>query len=241
VPIQDYGFYKPPTQATLNSDFIANLGCSAADEKCLSSLSSSAIIEASQTVLADASTLDPAIGFGEVLRPGRDGTFVTSSLTSSTTFPKQTKPILVTTVREEAAYVIYRIYEEPVSTENYPSTFVVATRMRARSSSSTRHTMTPPPASTPRMRMHASSSRCSVRTASGGAPRGPSLGHGHVQVRRHTLESSSLAQPIRKIGTSLLATYPAWFATRTTSRSSLELFRTPPRHSPRPSRRLRLG
>jgi carboxylesterase type B len=120
VPIQDYGFYKLPTQATLNSDFIANLGCSAADKKCLSSLSSSAIIEASGTVLADASTLDPAIGFGEVLRPVRDGTFITSSLTSSTTFPKQTKPILVTTVREEAAYVIYHIYEEPVSTENYP-------------------------------------------------------------------------------------------------------------------------
>jgi carboxylesterase type B len=63
--------------------------------------------------------VDPAAGGGEWFRPVRDGSFITSPLDSTATFPKQIKPILVTTVNQEAAYTIYTAYQSPQSVPDY--------------------------------------------------------------------------------------------------------------------------
>jgi carboxylesterase type B len=120
-PVQDYGFFTPTTQTALNNDFISNLGCSGTDTKCLSSLSVETILDAADTVRWDAPSLDPAASGGEWFRPVTDGSFITSPLDSTAAFPKQTKPILVTNVAEEAAYTIYGPdgFTDPVPPSGY--------------------------------------------------------------------------------------------------------------------------
>jgi carboxylesterase type B len=116
---QDYGFYTPATQATLDKNFRAHLNCTAADLLCLARLPVAHILDAAAAVMDDAPALDAAVALGEELRPVRDGAFVAASLTPSTPFPRQHKPLLLTTVPDEARYTIYAVYDEPVDAASY--------------------------------------------------------------------------------------------------------------------------
>jgi carboxylesterase type B len=118
---QDYGFFKPATQQKLNDDLVSYLNCASTDSKCLAALKVQDILDASDNVKWDAGSLDKAASGGEWFRPVQDGSFITSPLSSSATFPKQNKPILVTTVTHEAAYTIYGAYDVPVSPPDYPT------------------------------------------------------------------------------------------------------------------------
>ena len=63
--------------------------------------------------------LDPAAGQGEPIRPLRDGQLISYTLTTSSPFPQVSKPILVTTVINEAGPTIYGWFTSPVSEQDY--------------------------------------------------------------------------------------------------------------------------
>jgi len=95
--------------------FNGQFSCNPSDDSCASSLSVSNILEASNTLYFQAISLDPAAGQGEPIRPIRDGQLISYTLTTSSPFPQVSKPILVTTVTNEAGPTFYGIFGSPVS------------------------------------------------------------------------------------------------------------------------------
>lgn len=82
------------------------------------------ILDASDNTFFDGliGNLDPSVGGGEVFRPVRDGTFLTSPLDSTAAFPKQSRPILLTTVTNEATPTIYGSVDlDPVPPADFES------------------------------------------------------------------------------------------------------------------------
>lgn len=63
-------------------------------------------------------SLDPAAGLGEPMRPVHDGQLIANTLTTSSPFPQVSKPILVTTVVNEAGPTIYQMFSSPVSSQD---------------------------------------------------------------------------------------------------------------------------
>uniref|UniRef100_D8PV19 Carboxylesterase type B domain-containing protein n=1 Tax=Schizophyllum commune (strain H4-8 / FGSC 9210) TaxID=578458 RepID=D8PV19_SCHCM len=104
----DYGFLTPSTQSTLQSHFNGLINCADGSESCTSALSLSTILDASSSLFADAYSLDPSATQFAPMRPVRDGALITSALDlTSSPFPAVSKPILLTTVANEAAPTIY--------------------------------------------------------------------------------------------------------------------------------------
>ncbi|KAF7331245.1 Carboxylic ester hydrolase [Mycena kentingensis (nom. inval.)] len=103
----DYGFLSTTTQALLQDTFNDLLGCTPTDNACLSALSTADILSAYDTLKSQAMSLDPSTGLGEPIRPVMDGTLLTSSLDSTAPFPPVSKPLLITTVANEAGPTIY--------------------------------------------------------------------------------------------------------------------------------------
>lgn len=103
----------------LNNDFVASTGCSSSDTACLNKLSVSAILDAQGSTCGNAGSLSPAANGGEPLRPVRDGTLITTPLDLTTAFPAASKPVLISTVKNEAAYSIYLGYTDPVPAEYF--------------------------------------------------------------------------------------------------------------------------
>jgi hypothetical protein len=99
--------------------FNGQFTCNPADDACASSLSVSDILDASGTLFSQAITLDPAAGSGEPIRPVHDGQLITQTLTTSSPFPPVSKPILVTTVVNEAGPTIYTLFDSPVSAQGF--------------------------------------------------------------------------------------------------------------------------
>ncbi|KAH0583691.1 hypothetical protein H2248_009300 [Termitomyces sp. 'cryptogamus'] len=110
----NYGFLAPATQQTLQNSFNTLIGCDSTDTTCLDNLSLDAIISAQMTLFNTAASLDPSTGAAEPIRPVRDGTLITSPLDSSAAFPSVSKPILVTTVLNEAGFAIYGQFPNPL-------------------------------------------------------------------------------------------------------------------------------
>lgn len=77
------------------------------DSSCLNALSLSTILDAEDDLAGSAPGLTPAANFAEPLRTVHDGSLVTTTFTPASQFPKVNKPILVTTVRNEAGFTIY--------------------------------------------------------------------------------------------------------------------------------------
>ncbi|KAJ3927000.1 MAG: alpha/beta-hydrolase [Lentinula lateritia] len=102
----DYGFQSSSTQRTLQSAYNSLINCSASDSVCQNALSVDAILNAQGSLFDEASNLDASAGAGEPLRPVNDGTLITSPLDSTAAFPSVNKPILVSTVLDEAALTI---------------------------------------------------------------------------------------------------------------------------------------
>lgn len=94
--------------------FNQQLPCNPSNSGCASSLSVDDILQASDTLYSQAIFLNPAAGQGEPMRPVHDGQLITNTLTTSSSFPQVSKPILVTTVVNEAGPTIYNMFTSPV-------------------------------------------------------------------------------------------------------------------------------
>lgn len=99
--------------------FNGRFSCDPSDNSCASSLSVDDILQASSALYSQAVSLDPAAGQGEPIRPVHDGNLITTTLTSSSPFPPVSKPIMVTTVRNEAGSAVYTAFDFPVSQQLY--------------------------------------------------------------------------------------------------------------------------
>lgn len=94
--------------------FNGQFPCNPSDDGCASSLSVDDILQATNTLFFQAMFLNPAAGQGEPIRPVHDGKLITNTLTTSSPFPHVSKPILVTTVLNEAGPTIYEMFSSPV-------------------------------------------------------------------------------------------------------------------------------
>ena len=109
IPVQNYGFLSTKTQSTLRNSFIETTGCDANNQSCFDSLSIDNILSAQAKLVSQASTLDPAAGLAEPIRPVLDGSLLRSPLDSPDRFPAVNKPILVTTVANESGPTVYSL------------------------------------------------------------------------------------------------------------------------------------
>lgn len=110
----DYGFQSPGTQQTLQNYFNGLLNCSPSDTACLDAISLDDLINAQMNLYSTAYSLDPSATLSEPMRPVHDGQLITSTLDSSSPFPRQSKSILVSTVLNEAGLTIYGNYDQPL-------------------------------------------------------------------------------------------------------------------------------
>lgn len=111
--MQDYGFLSTSVQAELQSSFNSELNCTATDTTCLNALSLDAIINTQMDLYYNAYyDIDPSVTQAEPIRVVHDGTFITSTLDSSSPFPHVTKPLLISTVLNEAGASIYGTFNE---------------------------------------------------------------------------------------------------------------------------------
>jgi hypothetical protein len=94
--------------------FNSKFTCAAGDTACFNGLDVSSIITAQMDTFSTAATLDPAAGQNEPFRPILDGSFITAPLDLSGAFPSQKKPLLITTVAQEAGAVIYGTFTQPL-------------------------------------------------------------------------------------------------------------------------------
>ncbi|KIY66315.1 alpha/beta-hydrolase [Cylindrobasidium torrendii FP15055 ss-10] len=115
----NYGFLSPSTQETLLDYFASEVSCY--DSSCFNKPSVKNILDAQTALLADAYSLDASTGAGEPIRPVHDGKLITTTLTSSTSFPSQSKPILLFTVQNEATETIYSQFDSPVTASIFNS------------------------------------------------------------------------------------------------------------------------
>ncbi|KAJ7057293.1 alpha beta-hydrolase [Mycena amicta] len=104
----DYGFLSTTTQTLLQTAFNSLLPCDSTNTTCLDSLSTDDILSAYNSLKSSALSIDPSTGLGEPIRPVLDGTLVTTPLDSTQPFPQgPKKPLLITTVHNEAGPTIY--------------------------------------------------------------------------------------------------------------------------------------
>ncbi|KAF9013942.1 Alpha/Beta hydrolase protein [Cyathus striatus] len=103
----DFGFLSPSTQQTLQSTFLGLVSCDQSDTSCQNSLSLDDILDAEVSVFLGAPSFAPAAGSAQPMRPVFDGSFITSPLDSTAPFPPVSKPLIITTVAQEAAFAIY--------------------------------------------------------------------------------------------------------------------------------------
>ncbi|KAI0310187.1 Alpha/Beta hydrolase protein [Amylostereum chailletii] len=115
----DYGFLSKDTQATLQTHFNSLISCAANDTACLNALSLDAIVNASSQQASDAAGIAPSATQSEPMRPVTDGSFITTTLDSTTPFPKVSKPVLLTNVKDESGPTIYSTFPSFLSTGNF--------------------------------------------------------------------------------------------------------------------------
>jgi hypothetical protein len=103
-------------QQEVQSFFNNGVGCGATDKSCLNALSLDAIITSQTNVFNNAFyDVDPSVGQGQPIRVVHDGSFITSPLDSTAPFPHVSKPLLISTVRNEAALTIYSVFPDPLT------------------------------------------------------------------------------------------------------------------------------
>ncbi|KAK0211160.1 alpha/beta-hydrolase [Desarmillaria ectypa] len=103
----NFGFLSTTTQETLQSYYNGLISCGASDTTCWDTLSLDNILKAQSTLFSNAASLDASTGTAEPIRPVRDNILITSPLDSTNTFPSVNKPILITSVLNEAGLTIY--------------------------------------------------------------------------------------------------------------------------------------
>ncbi|CDO73592.1 hypothetical protein BN946_scf185014.g62 [Trametes cinnabarina] len=117
----DFGFLSTSLQQGLLDTFMENLNCSASDTSCINALSLDDVMSSQDTLLdmAANSELDPAVGASEPIRPVFDNVLIKSTLDSTSPFPRVSKPIIVSTVRNEAGPTIYGGFPDSVNDSLY--------------------------------------------------------------------------------------------------------------------------
>ncbi|KAJ7074098.1 alpha/beta-hydrolase [Mycena amicta] len=112
----NYGFLNVSTQNSLQSAFNTLTGCAASNKACQTSLSVAAILNAQVTLSAEAQSIDESTGVAEPIRPVRDGSLITTTLDlTASAFPSQSKPLLLTNVKNEAGPTIYGMFQSALS------------------------------------------------------------------------------------------------------------------------------
>lgn len=101
--------------------YMDNVNCTASNTACVGALSLSAILNGQATLLDQAvnGDLDEAAGSSEPIRPVRDNVLITSTLDSTAPFPKVSKPVIVSTMRNEAGPTIYGGFPDTVNDSFY--------------------------------------------------------------------------------------------------------------------------
>ncbi|KAI6045597.1 Alpha/Beta hydrolase protein [Pisolithus marmoratus] len=116
----DYGFLSVSNQQQLQDYFVSLLPCQVSDTACLNALSVDEIVNnIGLNQFFNASQIVPAATQMDPMRVVRDGSFITSTLDSSSPFPAVSKPILLSTVMDEAGYTIYGNFPNPVPQSEY--------------------------------------------------------------------------------------------------------------------------
>lgn len=100
-----YNFLPKSAFKTLQSAYYSALPCTSTNTACITALPLATLLSVQDALYTNASTLAPGAGQPEPLRPMVDGSFITTSL-SGTSFPPSLKPLLITTVKDEAAPTI---------------------------------------------------------------------------------------------------------------------------------------
>ncbi|TDL24934.1 alpha/beta-hydrolase [Rickenella mellea] len=111
----DFGLLSTTTQSSLQAAFTKSLNCSsstpttsaAAAAACYNALPLSTILSAQDDLMSNAASIDPAAGLNEPIRPCLDGTLITSPLDSTHSYPSVNKPLIISTVLNEAGNAIY--------------------------------------------------------------------------------------------------------------------------------------
>lgn len=115
ILLQDYGFTSPTVQSKMQTYFNSDVKCAATNAACFKRLSVDAILNAQSDLYDNAfSDIDPSCTQAEPIRVVHDGTFITSTMDSTTPFPKVTKPLLISTVLNEAGPSIYGMFDSSV-------------------------------------------------------------------------------------------------------------------------------
>jgi hypothetical protein len=100
-----YNFLPSSSYKALQQAYYGALPCSPANTACITSLPLSTLLSVQNDLYSNASTISPAAGPAEPLRPSVDGSLVTTSLTGNS-FPPNLKPLLITTVLNDAGLAI---------------------------------------------------------------------------------------------------------------------------------------
>lgn len=77
------------------------------------------ILETQNSLFYLADTIDPSTGTGEPMRPVKDGVLITSPLDSTAPFPPVSKPLMISTVLNDAGPVIYGFFASPLSESDF--------------------------------------------------------------------------------------------------------------------------
>ncbi|KIJ53952.1 hypothetical protein M422DRAFT_201057 [Sphaerobolus stellatus SS14] len=111
----NYGFLTPAALSTLRAAWVSELGCSSASG-CAQTLDLSTLLDHQNNLVGNAPGLGAEFYAAEPIRPSPDSTFLTSRFTSSSSWPSSSsslKPIVVTTVKDEATPTIDSIFADP--------------------------------------------------------------------------------------------------------------------------------
>ena len=109
---QNYGFLSTNTHQALLNHFMSKLGCTTGP--CANAAPIDTVLNAQMDLFFNAMNIDPAAGQGEPIRPVHDGSFITATLTTSSSYPNTNKPLLITSVRTEAGPPIFLFFPNPL-------------------------------------------------------------------------------------------------------------------------------
>jgi carboxylesterase type B len=111
---KNYGFLPTTVQQQFQNYFNSKINCASSDQSCFDGLSVPMIIQAQTDLFHDAAGINQAAG-PEPIRPVLDSSFIATSLDATASpFPHVSKPLLITTVLNEAGPFIYGTFPSPL-------------------------------------------------------------------------------------------------------------------------------
>jgi len=115
----DFGFLSLTVQSELQQYFNTLVNCSSTDRSCINSLSLSTVLSASNTLYQTATNIDQSATSAEPMRPVHDGILITTTLDSTSPFPPVSKPVILSTVVNEAGSAIYGSFPNSINNSTY--------------------------------------------------------------------------------------------------------------------------